>query len=476
MTFDAVKELGLLVLVRHYRLTVAAVTLLSTVLLALSQGAGKPDYADAKAYLSGGYHLARHGVFSESLSPEAPEPAVGREPGYGAFLAVLMSLDPGMRAFDPTCLGAEPGCSPGMFRSAQWANAAFIALSGAVAFFIVLRLSGRLFAGYVSASHIWLNMHMAKGRQYAVSDHFSLLLMVLCCGAVVWALGKRHPAAWLAPGVALAALSLTKAVFLYLVAPAVLIALVAGLLGGAKRRRFLASVVVFAIAYAVPVGGWMARNHSLEGSYSISMGRTATALNVRAVLNEMTPKQYLAAFVYWTRGMGDSLARRWFDETVWGPFDLERPDGFYLRGQLGAGSRARTLMATEGIDRAEAESRIEREVRQAILGNLAVHAATTLPIFYRGIWIDEFIVVSLPALLWLSWWAVRRRDGGMLLVLLLGIFSLTFYPLVSLNIPRYQITAIPALAIATGLAAAAIAQWLKQWLKRRRGGMRYNTS
>ena len=41
-----------------------------------------------------------------------------------------------------------------------------------------------------------------------------------------------------------------------------------------------------------------------------------------------------------------------------------------------------------------------------------------------------------------------------------GVFSLLFYALFSLNIPRYQITALPALALASGwLALALRARW-----------------
>jgi hypothetical protein len=39
-----------------------------------------------------------------------------------------------------------------------------------------------------------------------------------------------------------------------------------------------------------------------------------------------------------------------------------------------------------------------------------------------------------------------------------GWFNLLFYPLISLNIPRYQLTALPCLALATGLAWNALWQ------------------
>jgi hypothetical protein len=45
-----------------------------------------------------------------------------------------------------------------------------------------------------------------------------------------------------------------------------------------------------------------------------------------------------------------------------------------------------------------------------------------------------------------------------------GLVSLVAYPALSLNIPRYQFTAAPALAIAAGIAVEAL---LWRWHQRR---------
>ena len=117
-------------------------------------------------------------------------------------------------------------------------------------------------------------------------------------------------------------------------------------------------------------------------------------------------------------------------------------------------------MAEQGLGRIAAEQLIDRDLRNTILGNLPVHAVTTLPVFYRGIWIDEFIVLSLPALVLLLLSAVRRLDWPLLFALSPGVFSLLFYALFSLYIPRDQITALPALALASGwLAFVLHARW-----------------
>ena len=70
---------------------------------------------------------------------------------------------------------------------------------------------------------------------------------------------------------------------------------------------------------------------------------------------------------------------------------------------------------------------------------------------YRGLWCDEFVIIGFPLLILISIRALRRRDGAELAALLPGWWSLIFYAAVSLNIPRYQMTAMTALALATGL-------------------------
>ena len=105
---------------------------------------------------------------------------------------------------------------------------------------------------------------------------------------------------------------------------------------------------------------------------------------------------------------------------------------------------------------AAAEAEIDRQLRAEILGNLPLHLATTLPLLYRGVWLDEFIVLSLPALLALCIWALYRRAWLVLLALSPGLFSLVFYPLFPLPITRYQMTTLPVLALATGWLVALV--------------------
>ena len=423
----------------------------------------RPDVFDAEQYLAAAYHLAQHGVFSESRQPGAPPPGMGREPGYALLLAGLMAVDGTFASFEPACFAAARDCRA-LYPVPQWANAGFLAASGALLFLVARALFGSLLAGFAAGGHIWLNHQAHDGLFYIVSDYFAVFLLALACMAVVWAWRRQHALAWAGAGAALAALTLTKAVYLYYALPLGVCTLLVLIWRARARRRFLLSLAAAGLAYACLVGGWMARNHEVGGVFALTQTRGGIALSTREALNHMTPAQYAAAFVYWTRGFGDSLARRLFSESVLKPFDLGNPDGFYLRGQLGYGERVDALIRERGLARPAAEAEIDRQLRGALLSDVPVYAATTLPVFYRGIWIDEFIVISLPGLVWLAVWALRRGRWDVILIAAPGAFSLVFYALFSLNIPRYQLTALPALAIATGFLAWRVQAW---WQRRR---------
>lgn len=94
-----------------------------------------------------------------------------------------------------------------------------------------------------------------------------------------------------------------------------------------------------------------------------------------------------------------------------------------------------------------------------ILGRLPKNVVTTLPIAYRGLFIDEFIVLTLPALIVLLIGAARRLPAYYWFALP-GLYVIGFHSFLTLNLPRFNIPALPALA-----AAGAITLWwgLQRW-------------
>jgi hypothetical protein len=79
-----------------------------------------------------------------------------------------------------------------------------------------------------------------------------------------------------------------------------------------------------------------------------------------------------------------------------------------------------------------------------------------LPIAWRGIWIDNFALFGLPCLIWMVVVAFRERNVLHIALLGIGFYNLLFYAAVSLDIERYQLTALPSVAIAVALAAGRL--------------------
>ena len=96
------------------RLRLAAVAfLLLAVSLALHARFKAPVISgDSADYLMAAYNLAQHGVFSQAAQ-DMPSPGLGREPGYGVFLAALMRAGTPLADFTPRCLdGERTACAP----------------------------------------------------------------------------------------------------------------------------------------------------------------------------------------------------------------------------------------------------------------------------------------------------------------------------------------------------------------------------
>lgn len=410
--------------------------------------------ADSISYLSGAHHLRAQGVYSGEPTDAVVSPAIGREPGYSVLLAGLMVVDPAFGAFRPSCLQQAGLCESRLYRTPQWVNAGLIGAAGFTLFALVHRLTGRRLPALLSALYLLANVQMNKGFYDIISDPLAVWLTTLTMWLAAWA-WQRRPLSlwrWACFGLGLAALAFTKAIFLYFALLAFTVGLGVCLFHRERRRAVFPALIAATLAFAIPTGGWVARNAALIGVPVFTDLRSGIALSTREVFNHMSAEQYGAAFVYWTRGFGDGLARRLFSAEVIAPFDLAQPGGFYDVGQNGYGHRLAALEHAEGLDEIAAVKRLDRQLITAILERPLTHIATTLPVFYRGIWVDEFIVIGLPIFVIILIAAIRRRDGLIVGLLGLGAFNLLFYALISLNITRYQMTAVPAIALACGLA------------------------
>jgi 4-amino-4-deoxy-L-arabinose transferase-like glycosyltransferase len=451
------------------RLAVALLAVLAILLTALAINARfrSPDvhFGDTPEFLLVAHNMAVHGV--ASMDVEAPPaPRLGREPAYPALLALLMRQGLVLRGFTPDCVLAPGRCPDAMFRSAQWLNLGLgLAAAGFTGLAAWTWLSSG-WAGLLAFGYVALNAQAFRWRHWLVSDYLALLLVAI--GLWLLARALQAPARtgrWAAAGLALAALILTKAVFLYLL---ILFALV-GLALAIRRPAARAPLLVGVLAAGLPVLLWMLRNHLLAGEFALTDARSGIALSTREVFNHMGLTENLAAFVFWTRGLGDGLARQLFAPEIWQPFQLDWPGGYYDVGQHRYAPWVEEVQRAQGVTAAEARALVDRELIRAFLERPFGFLASMPALFYRGLWIDEFIVIGLPALAWALWRGLGARDAAALALLAPALFNLVFYAAISLNIPRYQLTALPGIALAAAALALHLAPWARaRWERLRR--------
>lgn len=444
----------LLILGRRGGVPALAVLVLCSTAACLGGGGKRaPAHGDVPSYLTAAYHLHTEHFYTTQRGTGPVAPGIGREPAYPLFLAGLMDIDPGLAGFTPDCLRTDDACPQRTYRAAGLANLALIELAGITMFFLARLICGTPIGGLIASACLLLNLHLNKGWADPMSDRLAVLLLTLAMLATARAWRSGKPLHFALAGAAFAALTLTKAIFLPFCIAAGACALLVVLFRIQDKRRVLLALCVAGCAYALPTCGWAWRNYTVAEQFRLTGVRSGVALSTREVYDHMSPEQNVVAMVYWTRGIGPRLARYLFGADAIAPFDLDQPGGFYDVGQHAYQHQVAALRHADHLEYWQATARVDADIFSAIRDDWPGYTASMLPVLYRGIWIDEFAVVGVPCLVWACWKATRRRDLLLLLLLATGAFNIVAYAAVSLNVPRYQMTAMPAVALAVAVIA-----------------------
>jgi 4-amino-4-deoxy-L-arabinose transferase-like glycosyltransferase len=434
-----------------FRTVLFALALLVTVTSAAVRKMPVPA-ADSLTYLSYARSLFIAGTYA--ATPEGPQAddRPGREPLYPLLIAGVARLLPTLGTTLVDCDPPNEACQSG-FRALPVVNAVLLAGTALLAAIAVEILGGGRLAATLAWAYVAFNLQMQSDLKYVISDYLAVFLVG--ASSVLLAFAMRGPgkaARWVSVGVALSLLALSKSLFLLF---AILVTVLVTMLGIVRWRRLGSRAVLPAILLAVVLvgvhGTWVFRNMSFFGASGD--GRGAIALSTREIFDHMTPDEHRAAYLWWLRGPGASLAKATLPEDAWKRHEWYNPDGFYLQGQVTRPQeRIDRLMQEDHLSRLAAEARAGRVVLHEIIENWPSYLATMPALFYRGIWFDEFIVLGLPLLIIVVIRAVSTRRWDLLAALSPGLWSLCVYPAVSLNVPRYQLPAVTTLAIAAAFA------------------------
>lgn len=300
-------------------------------------------------------------------------------------------------------------------------------------------LAALLLDGYVEASFGYL------------PDNLVVPLLTGFNVCLAWlALGRRPAAALacaaLACGLLLGLLVLTRPPYEILLAVLPAAAAVLALRDRARRRAIAVAATGVLLGAVLVVTPWAVRDDARGSAYAYTVFAT------RLAYNDMTWRQWLAAFPFWTsfKPVDDDAATRWFGARATAPLDRRHPDYFGRRWE----ETTQTWKA-----------HIERGplfLSGRILAELPKHLAVSAPLAWRGM--SHFLsgpyrIGPYAAAVWLFLLFAFARGAPRNRRVLA---ALTFCPavvlavnaLVSANIPRYNLGLLLPLSVASALCCA----------------------
>ena len=449
-----------------------------------------PNAKDGYQNLSAAYYLAHHRVFSLSQNLK---PSNYREPLPILTLALYIRMHPDLYGLSLKEINEGPAVVTVKQHNLLWAFLCMLGIGLLVLSAIKDRLIGTTAAVIAICLTYFLFLQRTEiiNRTYTEIEAATLLVWFSFC--LVRALQTRMPVWFVAAGILLGALSLTKAAFLYvgvglIIAITVLYAVWRPLW---PRWRALTLSALMAVSMAVIVLPWMVRNLIQFGSFEITQ-RGGTILMLRANYDKMNQDEYLGALYHFTRA--SFLKRRLGNYLGFSERDLEAGGRLQRLNRSGSASFAASDLAAERAGRPEdavsfyraaraeqrrltkhfaengvdnpshkADRELKRRALNMFLDKPLQHLKTSALFMWRGIpKIGNSLTTTLALMaVWLmALVGTLRRDAIMLGIALLPVGAFIFFSLTSHFSPRLSAPMIPHLVIALTVTAAWILLWL----------------
>ena len=381
---------------------------------------------DQPFYISIADDILRHGRFTDGVFAATSHPSGMRfTPLYPALLAAAATLDPPLgRRFDCVArhdLAAGSTCG----RAAFPVRAAQVALLAA-AYWLIWDIAVALGLGAWSALALALALvtapMMLATANYLMTETAAFALTTAFADALV---RRRRVLAGAALGLAI----LVRPAFAYLAYALLAIG--------------LWQTSLPALAVTAP---WILRNALVLGRAQLTFGYAGHTLAQRVSFDAMTWHEYALSFVCWLPD-GNGLGRAIAGVGACARFGWdERPDTFYAIGMRRLVPE--TLHAAGGP-----EHHLQWLFTHEILRDPLWHAAVSLPLALRGLWVDHYWGLILAPI---CLWRLTRPDRRFLLVALPAFFMLAFNAAFAVNQARYNLMLIPSFAIAGADASRRI--------------------
>jgi hypothetical protein len=448
---------------------------------------------DATQNLDIAVNLYQHGEFSLHVAGSRTPTAL-REP-LPIFITALYLMVSGRDADQLTKTILRTG-EPARF--VKMHNTGWVFLGLLATWLLFNELTATQWGGGVAA---WTAFLFFFNNPYAVDTLYTELatavLLLVVSGLLLLACRRPSKKLWLAIGVGMGLLSLTKSAFLYIALGTVLLMWVALMFHRRVHDRPWLAAGLMALGLALTTVPWMIRNHLLFDSPQISVGRSGWVLYKRALINQVTPEEFRYGFTL--------FGPRLFQDMVAGTTqeiqleDFKQAQGRLSRLYAGASAFSYNDMVAQTTgqpDRAISFYRqtsamhvkLSREMQQAghrfpnlaadqMMQSMALrtmadqplaHLKLTSLMFWRAMWsfpphldipllpegrwrsafmevLNAVAVLSLLACFVLG---LVRRNVRLLAITSLPVLMMAFYTLLSQNLPRFFAPAQPLMLVA----------------------------
>ncbi len=397
-----------------------------------------PLFPDTSKYLRGAFNLERHGVLSMDwwTDPE-PAPSAYILPGYPYFLSRILWTSESLRESD--------SIEEALDRSRPFILSQIfllLLLAGGIGM-ITFVLTRKVLPAYVALLLTGFDPTLFGLANSILSEILTAFLLVLLSLLLLAAWRSGRIAAFLGAGAVLAALCMTRGVFQYLPYPAAILFLFSFRGEAGRRRERIAGLALLMLLPMLTVHGWKDRNEDHFGRAYMT-GRGGVILDIRAEINDMTARQWVAACLHYSNSsLAHRFRDRFFDES-----DLARlsrnknePASLYQK------ARARRYELFETNDIPEADRIQMGEALAKIKAKPFRHISACIPFGIRGICIKPFWIslILFGGFFLVLIRALISRRGDILAALLPAAFSFSFYTFFSHNLPRYHEPILPLL-------------------------------
>jgi hypothetical protein len=469
-----------------------------TILIGLASIDSSPETSDALGNVTYAYNLAKYGTFSDSTEDHAAiPPDFRREPLYPIWISGLLRVFADLDDVTLECFREEAACGD-LRLLIKWGNIAlFIALTTTfvIAAYIITRKWQLVYLGLLLLIPVdYLNY----GRALSEVPAALLLLLhaILMYMAVRTFPDRRKFLVYAASSsIALGLLALTKAIFFYWIAVLAVGLTVYFIIRGRKQRYFISLALSLILPAALLTGAWIGRNYLISNQFKLA-GRDGQVLAVRAEFTSITPREYLAAFAYYTLPSlyewAPALHPRTllpFTEEDYFHLDRDNPESFWFRGRTPEGLVRTQVLELYGPD-AHDENKLSSVAFSIIRENWHKHALLTLTFAYRGAFVRiyphnieidalgptvsrliRFIpalpiaIMSafyFPAFLWVVGRAAVNKHYHLMIFFLPVMYSFGIHAVATHYIPRYSTPLVPFFIITFVIAAGQVTDTVRE--------------